>query len=1009
MKRLGLALALALWAGPALAQNVTCSTRPSGDSSNACASTAFVQSAVTGGGSGAGVTSIQGMTGVLSCGTGLTCAGQILSVTGGGIVNSVTNVDGTLTITPTTGAVVASINLAKQNDWTAAQNVIVTTNGTVLNTITNASGGSQAVVGWAVSNGVLTGYLGAASTGFTTVPILAGRMFIYSPVDFVANANGNLIFANNQFEAGRFLGATLGELDLGVAATTPGALKLYGSISGSGIVKAQANAGSTTVLLPTTNGTLAVQASAPLILDPVTGILSCPICGGAGFSLISSSSSITISGTVIVDINVNLAHANAWTATQTFSSASAAALTLSSITGATRCLHVDTNGVVSGTASDCGTSMGGVTGISSPNSTIITGGTTAATVDINLAHSNTWTVAQTFNGLTLSNIVGSAQCLQVNATGTVSGAGAPCGSGSGGVSSITNSDSTLTIAPTTGAVVASLNLAHSNTWTASQNTTINQNAQTQNVISNTDPGTGAVATWSVSNSTTRLDVGITGLNYTAAGPLVTTGRGFVFTSNTDLILATATANVVIIGTSLAERARFTSTGLIVQPGASTSTSTLAVNQDWSATGPGNMLGNFTSYGDSPRFVLRRANGTQAAPTPVKANDALATFGGRGYTSAGVFTAGNSAAMSFVAAEDFTATGQGSFVQFNPSPLGGGATAFLTTISTSGLLVQASPFPVLFADAPLTVNANMVGSPLVGFTDTNLHIIGADGHLSRILMDTFGSNAFGSLLEVRAAGGTATLPTGTPTGTSLLGLIAFGHNGTTFNNNGPAIAMVAAEAFDATHAGAYITFQTTAMGTLGGTQVMRIQPSGGLSVGSTNVGTDLGDGAVSALLLSGQKDCTSDTGGCYSVTASAADRIRMVYTGYNNTTDHGFIQAVHQGVAYQPLDINPHGGRVTINNFAISTGSSFNLPTSAIASGSCTGVLSVADPTIGVNDVIIASFGFDPVGTVGYQPSVNGMLTIIAWAAAGNANFRVCNNTAAAITPGGIFIPWRVVH
>ena len=113
------------------------------------------------------------------------------------------------------------------------------------------------------------------------------------------------------------------------------------------------------------------------------------------------------------------------------------------------------------------------------------------------------------------------------------------------------------------------------------------------------------------------------------------------------------------------------------------------------------------------------------------------------------------------------------------------------MSTSGLLVQASPFPVLFADAPLTVNANMVGSPLVGFTDTNLHIIGADGHLSRILMDTFGSNAFGSLLEVRAAGGTATLPTGTPTGTSLLGLIAFGHNGTTFNNNGPAIAMVAA--------------------------------------------------------------------------------------------------------------------------------------------------------------------------------------------------------------------------
>lgn len=39
-------------------------------------------------------------------------------------------------------------------------------------------------------------------------------------------------------------------------------------------------------------------------------------------------------------------------------------------------------------------------------------------------------------------------------------------SGGGAVSSVANSDSTLTISPTTGAVVASLNLAHANTWTA---------------------------------------------------------------------------------------------------------------------------------------------------------------------------------------------------------------------------------------------------------------------------------------------------------------------------------------------------------------------------------------------------------------------------------------------------------------------------------------------------------------------------------------------------------------
>jgi hypothetical protein len=42
------------------------------------------------------------------------------------------------------------------------------------------------------------------------------------------------------------------------------------------------------------------------------------------------------------------------------------------------------------------------------------------------------------------------------------------GSGSGAVSSVSNSDGSLTISPTTGAVVASLNLANANTWTALQ-------------------------------------------------------------------------------------------------------------------------------------------------------------------------------------------------------------------------------------------------------------------------------------------------------------------------------------------------------------------------------------------------------------------------------------------------------------------------------------------------------------------------------------------------------------
>jgi hypothetical protein len=67
--------------------------------------------------------------------------------------------------------------------------------------------------------------------------------------------------------------------------------------------------------------------------------------------------------------------------------------------------------------------------------------------------------------LVLGTITGSTQCLQASTTGVVSGTGSACGSSGGAVSSVTNSDGSLTISPTTGAVVASVNQANPFTWT----------------------------------------------------------------------------------------------------------------------------------------------------------------------------------------------------------------------------------------------------------------------------------------------------------------------------------------------------------------------------------------------------------------------------------------------------------------------------------------------------------------------------------------------------------------
>ena len=105
-----------------------------------------------------------------------------------------------------------------------------------------------------------------------------------------------------------------------------------------------------------------------------------------------------------------------------------------SLTGvATQCLQTNASGVVSGAGGQCG--------------------------NANTGSANTWTALQTFgaNQLAFAGVTGSTQCLQASSSGIVGGTGGPCGGGSGAVNSVSNSDGTLTITPTAGVVVASLN------------------------------------------------------------------------------------------------------------------------------------------------------------------------------------------------------------------------------------------------------------------------------------------------------------------------------------------------------------------------------------------------------------------------------------------------------------------------------------------------------------------------------------------------------------------------
>jgi hypothetical protein len=99
-----------------------------------------------------------------------------------------------------------------------------------------------------------------------------------------------------------------------------------------------------------------------------------------------------------------------------------------------------------------------------------------------------------------------------------------------------------------------------------------------------------------------------------------------------------------------------------------------------------------------------------------------------------------------------------------------------------------------------------------------------------------------------------------------------------------------------------------------------------------------------------------------------------------------------------------GGAVTVAN------STAVLGTSSIASGACAAAVVSAGSGIATTDTITWGFNGDPTAVTGYAPTVNGMLTIIVYPSANNANFKVCNNTSASITPSAaITLNWRVVR
>ena len=201
------------------------------------------------------------------------------------------------------------------------------------------------------------------------------------------------------------------------------------------------------------------------------------------------------------------------------------------------------------------------------------------------------------------------------------------------------------------------------------------------------------------------------------------------------------------------------------------------------------------------------------------------------------------------------------------------------------------------DSLLTLSNNSAALPAV-LAGNVIHAAAADGSPARITVDSFGSI---SNVTVRSAGGTGAAPTALALNAALGSFAFFGRGATAYSSSARAlISGSAAEAWTDTAQGTYLTFSTTAIGTVSNAERMRIDPSGNVGIGTTT---------PNARLEITGPDAPSSGSGALLVTGPTTNSRLAI--GYNVTGDYAWMQAQHVGTNWMPLLLNPQGGDVGI--------------------------------------------------------------------------------------------------
>lgn len=354
-----------------------------------------------------------------------------------------------------------------------------------------------------------TGTSGAASLsgGVLNIPNYAS-----GAVSSVGNATSDTTLTLAGTGSGPYTGTVTAKINLGNANTWT-ALQTYNN---SDLAMIGSSTGKTTVISDNssaTDFTLHIPASNGVMLT--TGALVTLAQGGTSANLTANNGGIF------------------------YSTGSAMALLSGTVT-ASQCLLSG-----SSSAPTWGSCTGGaaVSSVSNSDSTLTISPTTGAVVaSLALGHANTWTAVQTFTNSDLALLgssTGTTTFTSANSSASNFTLTVPAASGTialvanANVATVSNSDGTLTISPTSGAVTASLALGHANAWTGAQTFnsvfgTVTSQSGTTYTLTAADCGTEIAFTNAAAVTVTIPAALTTGCNIailqtTSAGQITVTG------------------------------------------------------------------------------------------------------------------------------------------------------------------------------------------------------------------------------------------------------------------------------------------------------------------------------------------------------------------------------------------------------------------------------------------------------------------------------------------------------